>query len=384
MYSSEFLGKNVLILGHMTEIHGPVQALVDYSKKNMGKLTSVLHPLPCSFVSNSEFRTFTRGKCERSLYKRNLKVTEFFSYVQHVFLTFLFVARSNEKYDLCVGIDNLNALCGIILRKIGIVDKVVFYVIDYTPKRFNNPILNLTYHFLDGICIRHSDLVWNISERMAKIREGQGVEKRRNLIVPVGVELEKVGHIQDIKLNRRALVFASHLAKSKGADLIIEAMEDVIKTVPDAKLEIIGTGPCEQELKDLVKTADLGNNVKFSGLMQHDKLMKYLPTRGVALATYVEDSHNITYFADPTKPKEYLACGLPVIITRVPWIAKEIEEKPMGIAINYDKKELTDAIIKLMKDDEFYERCRVNAKLFASKLSWDGIFDNAFYVSLER
>lgn len=383
MYSSKIWSKRILIIGHVTEVYGPVQALVNYSKKKTGKFVSILHPLPYSAVPSSEYRAFFEGECKRLIYRRSFKMSELFSYFQHVFFTFYFMLKSKERYDLCIGIDNLNAFCGIILRKLGIVDKVIFYVIDYTPRRFNNSVANFCYHFLDRLCAKYTDYIWNVSERIAEIREKQGVESGKNLVVPVGIELEKIEYVPKVKTDTDVLVFVSHLTKSKGAELIIEAMEDVIKKVPDAKLEIIGIGPHEGKLKELVKTANLDKSIKFLGLMDHDKLMKYLPTRGVALATYLDDPNSITYFADPTKPKEYLACGLPVIITRVPWIAKEIQEKPMGIAINYDKKELVDAIVKLLKDDEFYERCKENAKTFASVLSWDNIFGKAFYVSLE-
>jgi glycosyltransferase involved in cell wall biosynthesis len=382
MYSAKFWDKRVLVLGHMTEIYGPVQALMGYSERNMGKLVSVLHPLPYAAVSNSEFKIIVKGMCKKTEYTRNLRLPGFFFYIQHVFLSFWFVTQTRERYDLCVGIDNLNAFCGLILRQIGIVNRVAFYVIDYTPKRFSNPILNLLYHFLDKVCSRHSDYVWNISERIAQIRETQGVAKRKNLVVPVGIELEKIRHVSGRSINRKALVFVSHLAKSKGVELVISAMGDVVREVPDARLEVIGSGPYEHKLKELVKALGLGDCIKFSGLMQHDELMAYLPTLGVALATYMDDPNNISYFADPTKVKEYLACGLPVVITRVPWIAKEIEEKPMGVAINYDRNELVTAIVRLLEDDCFFEECKENAKAFASELSWDKIFDKAFYESL--
>ena len=113
-------------------------------------------------------------------------------------------------------------------------------------------------------------------------------------------------------------------------------------------------------------------------IKEYNKLMEYLPTFGIALATYVDDPYSITYYADPTKPKEYLACGLPIIITKVPWIAEEIGKEPMGIAINYNKEELITAIIKLSTDDNFYELCRENAIKFTKDLNWDTIFDEAF------
>jgi glycosyltransferase involved in cell wall biosynthesis len=169
----------------------------------------------------------------------------------------------------------------------------------------------------------------------------------------------------------------SHLTESKGVQLAIAAMEQVREAIPDARLLIIGTGPYEQTLREQVKNLALENAVEFLGLMNHDQLFSFLPSCGIALAPYVNDPASITYYADPTKPKEYLACGLPVIITDVPWIAQEIARKPMGMCITYNTEELAKAAIALMKDSALYDRCVENAFDFVKDMSWDKIYNRA-------
>lgn len=353
-----------------------------FLKKRAKKLVFIGHP----FFYAEEKSSFIEIYEKKEILYRKIKTPkiiapEILLYLKDFLLTFyLIFFRLRDKFDIYIGVDPLNALVGLILKKLSIAKIVIFYSIDYTPKRFANPVLNFLYHFLDTFCAKNSDYVWNISQRIAKVRETQGVDEKKNLVVPVGVHFENTGYVhrEKEKTERNTLVFAGSLIESKGIKLLIRVMKKVIKEVPDAKLEIIGTGPQEENLKKLVEVMNLNKHVRFLGLMNHDGLLKYLPTCGIGLATYLDDPNNIAYFADPTKIKEYLTCGLPVIVTRVPWIAKEIEERPMGIAINYDKKELVDAVIKLLRDDEFYEECRKNAIEFISKLSWDRIFNKAF------
>jgi glycosyltransferase involved in cell wall biosynthesis len=367
---------NLFVAGHVTEVYGPVQALITYLKNKKKDFKFILHPLP---YSNIRFSKYGRSNTAFTILKkmRNFKI-ELLVYIQHVIFNLVILLDQRHKIDIYIGIDNLNAFSGIIFRWIGKVDKVVYYVIDYTPKRFENPVLNYLYHMMDEFCVKHSDYVWNISERIAKIREKQGVPKEKNIVVPVGIELDKIKIPPIESIRRNVIVFVSHLERSKGIQLAIEAMKIVVRKHPDAVLEIIGTGPYEDELKELVRKRGLEENVKFLGVMEHDALLQYLPTCGIALATYLDDPDSITYYADPTKPKEYLACGLPVIITKVPWIAEEIERRRMGIAINYNKEELVRAINKLLTDDNFYKMCRKNAIEFTKNLSWDKIFDEAF------
>jgi glycosyltransferase involved in cell wall biosynthesis len=175
----------------------------------------------------------------------------------------------------------------------------------------------------------------------------------------------------------------SLLDETKGVDMMIEAMKDIIQEVPAAKLLIIGTGPYESKLKELTKNLGLTSCVEFLGVMDHDSLFKFISHERVGIATYKNELNSYTYYADPTKPKEYLACGLPVVITDLPWIAEEIRNRPMGIVCQYYKEDIVRACIKLLKDDVFYLLCLKNAIEFASNLSWDIIYTEAFKKSKE-
>jgi glycosyltransferase involved in cell wall biosynthesis len=77
------------------------------------------------------------------------------------------------------------------------------------------------------------------------------------------------------------------------------------------------------------------------------------------------------------KPKVYLACGLPIVVTRVPWISKRIEQKGAGIVIEYSKDELINAVWKLMSDNDFYLICRRRALELAAEYDPVTIFSRA-------
>ncbi len=289
----------------------------------------------------------------------------------------LFWFSLQEPSEIFVGIDNVNAFCGILLRTIGRTRRCIYYVIDYTPQRFKNRFLNALYHGLDAFVVRHSDEIWNISDRIAKIREGQGARPGANRVVGVGVDFEHIVQSKNRKISD--IVVVSHLTEGKGVQLAIQAMKRVRENIPDARLFIIGTGPFEKHLRDFARELRLGDAVSFLGLMDHEQLFAFIPSCGIALAPYMDDPASITYYADPTKPKEYLACGLPVVITDVPWIAKEIANAPMGLCVKYDAEELADAVIGLVNDPTLYNTCVDNARAFVKGMTWDSIYEEAFY-----
>jgi len=187
------------------------------------------------------------------------------------FVWFGFGLRS----EVFVGVDNLNACCGIILRALGRTRRVVFYVIDYTPRRFPNRIANAIYHWADRFAVRHADEVWNISQRIAEIRKRQALPDARNRVVGVGVDLEYVVEPRVRRLHD--VVVVSHLTEDKGVQLAIAAMPEIRRRLADSRLLIIGTGPYESALRRLASETQLGEAVQFPGPMEREQLFAFLP-----------------------------------------------------------------------------------------------------------
>lgn len=367
----------IAVVGHITEIYGPVQALNNYLMPNTRPYLFITHPFSYTSIPRSEALIFQDDKHRETIKCFKIIGPKIFHYLKDIIFTLWVCVFKIKHIGTYVGIDCLNAFTGLFLRLIGKVDKVVFYVIDYRPKWFEGRFLNFLYHLVDYICAKRSDQIWNLSPRMYEIRQRQKVNMENNMIVPVGIELNKIRPASLSEINRKAFIVVSHLVKSKGIELVLQVWPEIIKQDREAELFIIGNGPDEDELRRYAGSFGLDSNSIFIGHMEHDKLLDFMPACGIGLATYKEEANNFTWYADPTKPKEYLACGLPVIITKVPWIADEINNK-MGIAINYKTDQLKNAMIRLLRDESFYWQCRENALKFAKKLDWSSIYDEAF------
>lgn len=363
-------------------MYGPVQALVNYLKKRKKSFLFISLPFSYTKMAGAEVQFYNKGRIKKIKRGHTNKGSELIHWIRDFILN-IKIGWSQGRQSpvpLFVGIDNLNAAAGILLRALGKVKTVAYYVIDYTPKRFSNPLINAAYHAVDRFCVRRSDVVWNLSPRMQQVRRDQGLPSSRNQVVPVGVVLDEVRHAKRSQVKRNRLVYMGHLTKSKGVQLLISAMPHIQDKIPGAELHIIGTGPYEKVLKALIRQNSSKKSIFMRGPMNHGKLFSELPRYGVALATYTEEENSFSYWADATKPKEYLACGLPLIITRVPWIWKEVNRtrRPMGIAISYSEDELVKACIKLLGNTKFYWTCRKNALAYSKGLDWSKIYDKTF------
>jgi glycosyltransferase involved in cell wall biosynthesis len=374
--------KNNLIIeaGHVTEVYGPVQALKNHLLKRRGEFILITHPFSYSKLEGTVAEVFLDGVSRETISGHKRGGNQPVQWLKDIYFNVKFGLSLKKKADLFIGIDNLNAMTGIFLKWIGRVDRTVYYIIDHTPRRFKNPVLNFFYEAIDRFACERSDFIWSLSERIAEAKEKKyRIKKGMNMVVPVGVELGKVDKFTEAeKVSKKTMVLMSMLDETKGIQLLIDCMRDISARAAGAQLLIIGSGPYEQNLKDQAKSLGLGESVKFLGLMDHDTLFKFIPHERVGLAPYSDDANNYSYYADPTKPKEYLACGLPVVITGVPWIAAEIEKRPMGVVCKYEKESLINACVKILNDDVFYRLCLKNSVEFASHIGWDSIYDDIF------
>lgn len=366
----------VLLVSHVSDLSGPTEALEDFLKKRVRLLATIYNPLEYCTSAGRKVSLFEGGKSVCSYQPINIKFKALFTWIVDVVITIYYVFRLHRRYDLYIGCDGLNAFLGIMLRKIGITKNVIFYTIDWIEKRFRNRFYNAIYHFVDRYAVSHSDYVWNISRRIVKIREEQGLEKEKNIFVPAGVSLSEVKYVSPEKANPKKFVFLGALEKSKGVELVINVWPKILERIPDAELIVIGKTPTGAGIKPYEDKLKRMKNVRLMGVLSHKEVLKVLPQYGVGLAPYSPDADSISRFSDPSRVKDYLACGLPVVITGVPEIAFEVQESVAGVLIDYSKWALVNAV-EMITSSANYEEYRLNARELGSKFDWNGIFSNA-------
>lgn len=368
--------QKVAIISHVYA-PGPPHELEAYLRDRVKELFFIAHPL--SFVKNrpSFYRRYKKGELVSDKSGRVWQLPDLALYAKDVMAN-LWLMGGGPAYDLVVALDNLNAATAIWLRQLGRVKTVIFYTIDYIPKRFNNPLLNWLYHQLDDYCVRQADYVWNLSPVMTEMREKKGIDSKyrtKQLIVPIGTHsLDQAAISKDPDL----VIFMGHLRPGQGVDLLLDAMPLILAKRPKTRLRLIGGGPLEEEIKKRVKKLKLGRAVEMTGFVPTNTTMRRLMLEGsIAVAPYVDDETTFTRYTDPGKPKEYLAAGLPVIITKVPQFALTIDKRQAGKAIDYDKRQLAEAVVGLLNSTALltYQQ---QARQLAGEYIWEKVFDQAF------
>jgi glycosyltransferase involved in cell wall biosynthesis len=301
------------------------------------------------------------------------------AYLKDVVLGFFYGARYLKGFDIFFGMNNLLVFVGLLLKKLGFVKKVIYYIIDYTPIRYKNSFLNGIYYKIDRVALYGSDLVVSLNEEMLLRRVDDkklDMKKINHIVAPYGndsLSFEKEDYAHD----KRVIVYFGGINKNKGSELFVPIVKSLIgKRFDNFVFKIIGGGDVEH-LKNEIKNNGLEKYFSIVGRIEkQEDIDKLLLKCGVALAPYYpEDKNNFSYYSDPGKVKIYLGCGLPIVITNVPPIAKEIEKNNSGLIARYNPDDFADKLSKILENYEFYEE---NAIKFGKEFDWSDIFDNLF------
>ena len=157
---------------------------------------------------------------------------------------------------------------------------------------------------------------------------------------------------RDLRLeNKRVIVSVGRLVHRKGQDHLIQSMPEILNSVPDAHILMVGQGPYLSHLKKLVEELNLVDHVSFIGRIQYAQLPQYIcagdifamPSRSRFFGLEVEGL-GIVYL-------EASACGLPVIAGSSGGAPDAVLEGVTGIVVDGENNdEIAAAAIKLLND----------------------------------
>lgn len=373
---------SVAIVKHAhTPSGGAEDSLREYLEARVDTCATLAHPFKGArgVGPRSQWRVYSRVESvhETAGWRGYLfGVTYYLRDVAETLRRFFF---SRRRWDVYVGVDNLNAALGILLRWCGRTRTVIFYVIDYAPRRFRNPLMNALYHALDRFAARRADCVWNVGARMADARAARGLPPERcapQLTVPVGAPLPTV---RMEKAARPTAVFLGHLVPEQGVELLLDAWPRILESVPAATLWVVGSGSERKRLGEETDLRGLNDFVHWLGFVPDDRLHEVLGAAWVAVAPYARLPDGYKQFADPAKLRWYCAAGLPTVITSVPAAAAaELTAANAGVVCEPAGPAIADALLALFADDQRRNAMGDAARRLAADYTWEAIFDRAW------
>lgn len=210
-----------------------------------------------------------------------------------------------------------------------------------------------------------ADHLITVSDELKQVLLGMDVPTAKVTVLRNGVDASLFMPVERdamrYRLNMRGFVLLSvgNLVPGKGHDLVIEALA----RMPDARLLIIGEGPCEFQLRRLISDLGVGNRVRILGNMNQLELRDYYGAAdALVLASMREGWPNVLL--------ESMACGTPVVATSVGASPVIVAAPQAGVlADECSSRALLAAICQLR--DHYPDRAATRA--YAGQFGWDEI-----------
>jgi glycosyltransferase involved in cell wall biosynthesis len=166
-----------------------------------------------------------------------------------------------------------------------------------------------------------------------------------------------------------------HMLEKQGVQNVLAALPAIAEAVPGFRFLVIGAGAYLDPLRNLARELKVEHLVRFTGYVEDIRQVEDMLARsGLAIAPYLREKDTWTRWADPGKVKSYLACGLPVLLTDLPWNAQEIEAARCGRIIASEPEAIARAVIEYMGDDALLREQRANAVEYAKRFDYKKIF----------
>ncbi len=167
------------------------------------------------------------------------------------------------------------------------------------------------------------------------------------LTVPNGIDFQKIQLIKPSKI-KSDVIYAGRFLSHKNLNILVDAISEVKKKLPNIKCLIIGDGPEKQNLELQIEKLNLGKNVilmpfqediaDLYALMKSSKVF-VLPSTREGFGMVVLEAN---------------ACGIPVITTNHPDnAAKDLinQFNSNGITCKIDSQTISSSILNLLKND---------------------------------
>lgn len=130
-------------------------------------------------------------------------------------------------------------------------------------------------------------------------------------------------------------------------------LESCLRAIPylshEVQFRLVGSGDRESELKQLAADLGVTDRVEFTGVVSREAIPGLLDDATIGLAP-IEPSDELAY-AMPTKLYEYMACGLPAVVTGTGEIERFVDDSGGGVHADNDPEQIATRIDELLADE---------------------------------
>ena len=174
-----------------------------------------------------------------------------------------------------------------------------------------------------------------VIEEMADRMAQKGVPREKLTVVPNTISREEFGSYPiDEKLVRSlesdlTIVYTGGMDCDRGIETAIEAMPTILRSIPGARLVLVGDGAVRMDLEGLSEQLGVDSSVTFTGWQSQSRVRSYIAGADIGIIPHLKTVH--TDHTIPHKLFHYMYMGLPIVASECRPLKRIIEAENIGL-----------------------------------------------------
>lgn len=212
---------------------------------------------------------------------------------------------------------------------------------------------------LYGIILKQADHSFVQSEQMRLDLTEKGGDPKKMTPVPSSVAIEEypiddlLSWPERLEQHGERIVYFGTLQRERKLDFLVRVFDLVVKSRPDAKFDIIGSGNSPEDealIDDEIARLGLEKSVVRHGHLMREEAIKVIKRGAVCLSPYYRIE--ILNSTSPTKLVEYLALSRPVVASEHPEQNSVLSQCEGGVCVPWEESAFAKAICAILENPQ--------------------------------
>ena len=226
-------------------------------------------------------------------------------------------------------------------------------------------------------CKKVDRIIINAEHMRSKVIRCYGVDNEKIVQIPNGVNLDlfKKQNNRTSLSGNPAILFIGHICWVKGIDVLLEAMVSIIKSLPNAKLHLVGAELWN--IRPIIKQKHLENYIIFHGALPHSKIPDYYKAASLCILPSRHEGFPIVML-------EAMASGTPFISSDIASFQEILKNEENALIFkSEDAVSLSTAILRLRTDSKLRKKIIQGGFRTVSDYGWNKVAEKYMSVYQE-
>jgi glycosyltransferase involved in cell wall biosynthesis len=160
----------------------------------------------------------------------------------------------------------------------------------------------------------------------------------------------QIDNVMQMISDHYSLIYTGGMQMGRGIQIVLEAIPELIKKIPNLLFVAIGDGYALEQFKRRMAERKLQDYVLWLGWTDHEKIYDYLKVSSVGVIPHFTSEHVNTTI--PNKIFDYMGSGLPVVSSDSIPIKRILDQEKCGVVFRSgDTNDLIRAVLRVYQSD---------------------------------